>query len=377
MTGFSSTAPSMDLSDMDLRELPLTELTGLATGVRDEWYGDVVTFSPKVFIPLTNLCRDRCGYCTFAVSPKRVSAPFLEPEQILAIADAGARAGCHEALFTLGESPETRYDVAREWLVERGYGSTTEYLTAMCALVTERTGLLAHANAGAISAPELAALRRVAPSQGMMIESLVANLPAHRGAPDKAPERRLETLEAAGRLSIPFTTGILVGIGESVQDRITALRSIADSHLRHGHVQEVIVQNFVPKKGTLMRNCPPAPTDDYLRAIATARLVLPPEVHVQAPPNLSVDHRGLLESGIDDWGGVSPVTVDHVNPEKPWPQIDRLAVVAADAGKRLRARLTVYPSYIRDRSRWLDPELHEAVMGRCAPDLLAELPTRR
>ena len=286
--------------------------------------GRGITFSPKVFIPLTMLCRDRCGYCTFAQPPARLEAPYLSPADVLAVARAGAARGCHEALFTLGERPEERYPVAREWLESNGYSSTVDYLVAMCRLVLDETGLLPHANAGALYPSELAALRAVAPSQGMMLESLRDDLACHNGSPDKTPERRLATLEAAGSLRIPFTTGILVGIGESRSDRIAALSAIADSHRRHGHVQEVIVQNFLPKTGTAMHAAPPCPADEFVDAIALARVFLPPDVHVQAPPNLSDDFGVLLDAGIDDWGGVSPVTADHVNPERPWPALDRL-----------------------------------------------------
>jgi FO synthase len=276
---------------------------------------------------------------------------------VLAIARAGAQAGCHEALFTLGERPELRYPAAADWLDDHGYESTVDYLAAMCRLVLDETGLLPHANAGALYEHELATLRPVAPSQGMMIETLRADLDAHRGSPDKDPERRLATLEAAGRLGIPFTTGILVGIGETREDRLAALEAIAESHRRHGHVQEVIVQNFLPKPGTSMHQAPACPPAEHLEAIALARLVLPPEVHVQAPPNLADDFGVLLDAGIDDWGGVSPVTADHVNPERPWPALDRLRAVTEDRGFALAPRLTVYPEFVAAPERWLDPGL--------------------
>ncbi|HKY16919.1 MAG TPA: 7,8-didemethyl-8-hydroxy-5-deazariboflavin synthase CofG, partial [Microthrixaceae bacterium] len=265
---------------VELLDLPLPELLARAASVRDDTWGSRVTYSPKVFIPLTMLCQDRCGYCTFARPPARLDHPYLDPDQVLAIARAGQEAGCHEALFTLGERPELRYPVAADWLAARGYATTIDYLVAMCRLVLDETGLLPHANAGALHHDELAALREVAPSQGMMIESLRPDLACHRGSPDKTPERRLATLEAAGELSIPFTTGILVGIGETRSDRLAALEAIAASHRRHGHVQEVIVQNFLPKPDTAMHAAPPCPPDDYLEAIALARLVLPPAVHV-------------------------------------------------------------------------------------------------
>ena len=323
-----------------------------------------VTYSPKVFIPLTMLCRDRCGYCTFAQSPARVSAPYLTPEEILVIATAGSRAGCHEALFTLGEFPEERYPVAGEWLREHGYQTTVEYLVAMCQLVLDETGLLPHANAGALGHEDLAKLRRVSPSQGMMIESLRPDLVAHRGAPDKTPERRLATLHAAGELAIPFTTGILIGIGEDRSDRIEALEAIAAAHERFGHVQEVIVQNFVPKADTLMRNHPACSIDDLVDAIRLARSILPPEVHVQAPPNLVDDPGILIDAGIDDFGGISPVTADHVNPERPWPHLDTLRAVAESRGRNLAPRLTVYPEFAMNPRRWLDDNVRFAVLDR-------------
>ena len=341
-----------------------TEVAERARAIRDEHHGSRVTYSPKVFIPLTKLCRDRCGYCTFAQPPARLEAPYLTSDQVLDIARAGARHGCHEALFTLGERPELRYPVARDWLDRHGYASTVDYVAAMARLVLDTTGLLPHANTGAMSADELATLRRVAPSQGMMIESLRADLDAHRGAPDKTPERRLATLEAAGELQIPYTTGILVGIGEDRGDRIEALEAIAESHCRWGHVQEVIVQNFLPKPGTAMQHWPPCARSDHLDAISLARVILPPEVHVQAPPNLAADFDELLRAGIDDWGGVSPVTADHVNPERPWPHLDRLQEVTEAAGHVLAPRLTVHPSYVRQPDRWIDPALHFAVLDR-------------
>ncbi len=349
---------------MEVTGLPLDELMAQARQVRDATTGTRITYSPKVFIPLTMLCRDRCGYCTFAQPPARLDSPFLEPDQVLRIARAGARAGCHEALFTLGEAPEGRYPVAAEWLAERGYGSTIDYLAAMAERVLDETGLLPHANAGALGADDLARLRTVSPSQGMMVESLNGDLQAHRGAPDKDPARRLATLEAAGELAIPFTTGILVGIGESRQDRIDALVAIAESHRRHGHVQEVIVQNFLPKAGTAMHQSPPCPPDEHLDAIALARLILPTEVHVQAPPNLSDDFGVLLDAGIDDWGGVSPLTADHVNPERPWPALERLREVTEARGFALAPRLTAHPEFVRDPDRWIDPGLHFAVLDR-------------
>jgi FO synthase len=348
----------------DLLGARLPDLLVEAAAVRDRAHGNRVTYSPKVFIPLTRLCRDRCGYCTFATAPARLAAPYLSPDEVLAIAAAGAAAGCHEALFTLGEAPEDRYPVARAWLDDHGHASTVDYLAAMCALVLAETGLLPHANAGALSGAELARLREVSASQGMMLESLNPDLACHRGAPDKEPARRLATLEAAGEHAIPFTTGILVGIGESRADRIEALAAIAASHRRHGQVQEVIVQNFVPKPGTAMWAAPACPAEEQLWTMAVARLLLPADIHLQAPPNLSEDFGRLLDAGIDDWGGVSPVTPDHVNPERPWPALERLGAVTEARGFELAPRLTIYPSYALDPARWLDPAVRPAVLHR-------------
>jgi FO synthase len=357
-----------------VRDLSFAELTEAAARRRDRLTGTRITYSPKVFIPLTMLCRDRCGYCTFAKAPARLAAPYLSLDEVLAIARAGADAGCSEALFTLGERPEERYPAAAAWLSDHGYSSTVDYLVAACRLVVEETGLLPHANAGALHADELAALRPVSASQGMMIESLNGDLACHRGCPDKSPERRLATLESAGRLGIPFTTGILVGIGESRADRVEALSAIAESHLRWGHVQEVIVQNFLPKPGTAMHQSPPCDHRDYLWSLAAARVILPPDVHLQGPPNLSDAFVDLLNAGIDDWGGVSPVTADHVNPERPWPAVDRLRQVTETAGFALAPRLTIYPEFARRPERWLDERMRFPVLDRSDAESLAREP---
>jgi len=352
------------MSPTPVTALDAGELAAAARRRRTDHHDTRITYSPKVFIPLTMLCQDRCGYCTFAQPPARLDHPYLEPEQVLDIARQGAAVGCHEALFTLGERPELRYPVAARWLAEHGHDSTVGYLAAMARLVLDETGLLPHANAGALHKDELAALRSVSPSQGMMLESLRTDLACHRGAPDKAPQRRLATLEAAGQLAIPFTTGILVGIGEDREDRIAALEAIAAAHERHGHVQEVIVQNFLPKAGTAMHASPACPDDEYLDAIALARMILPGDVHLQAPPNLSDDFGRLLDAGIDDWGGVSPVTADHVNPERPWPSLDLLRTVTEQRGFTLAPRLTVYPEFVHQPGRWLDEGLRFPVMDR-------------
>ncbi len=354
----------------ELLQAGLAELMDEARRVRDRAHGSRVTFSPKVFIPLTMLCRDRCGYCTFAKAPARLPGPYLTKDEVLAIARAGRKAGCHEALFTLGERPELRYASARAWLAVSGYRSTLEYLADACAAVLEETGLLPHANAGALDRQELASLRPVTASQGMMVETL-AEVPAHRRSPDKAAARRLATLDAAGELAVPFTTGILVGIGETRADRLAALEAIAASHRRYGHVQEVIVQNFLPKPGTAMASHPPCPPEELLWSIAAARLILPPDVHLQAPPNLSDDLVPLLEAGIDDWGGVSPVTADHVNPERAWPTLDVLRRATEAGGHTLAPRLTLYPSYALHPERWLDPGVRFYVLDASDAEGLA------
>ncbi|HYU39125.1 MAG TPA: 5-amino-6-(D-ribitylamino)uracil--L-tyrosine 4-hydroxyphenyl transferase CofH [Acidimicrobiia bacterium] len=358
-----------------LVDVPLEEIVVEAGRVRDRGHGDRITFSPKVFIPLTMLCRDRCGYCTFAKPPARLESPYLSLDEVLDVARRGTAAGCHEALFTLGEAPEDRYATAREWLGDHGYDSTVDYLAAACGAVLAETGLLPHANAGALSQEELERLRAVSPSQGMMIETLAARLGEpggpHHGAPDKTPARRLATLEAAGVAQVTFTTGILVGIGETRAERIDALIAIRESHARHGHVQEVIVQNFLPKPGTAMHQHPACDRDEFVWTVAAARLVLGPDMHVQAPPNLSDDLGVLVAAGIDDWGGVSPVTIDHVNPERPWPALERLRAATEAAGKVLAPRLTVYPEYVRDAEHWQHPDVRFPVLLASDGDGLA------
>ncbi len=333
-------------------------------------HGYVVTYSPKVFIPLTKLCRDRCGYCTFAQAPAHVASPYLSLDEVMAIAQAGRDAGCTEALFTLGERPELRYDEAARWLAARGYRSTVDYVAGAAQMVLESTGLLPHANAGALFRHELGQLREVSASQGMMLESL-AELPAHRLAPDKTPERRLDTLRLAGELQIPFTTGLLVGIGESREDRLETLLAITAAHEEFGHVQEVIIQNFLPKARTAMATHPAASDEEFRWTIAAARLVLPEAVHLQAPPNLSEDPARLLDFGIDDFGGISPVTADHVNPERAWPAIDTLAEETSLRGFHLVARLTVYPEFIAGAGEFLDAKVRPYVLAHADGEFLA------
>jgi FO synthase len=341
-----------------LLEAPLDDLLAAA---RERRRGDgLVTYSPKVFIPLTTLCRDVCGYCTFARPPRRGERAYLREDEVLAIARAGAAAGCTEALFTLGDKPELRYKVARAELAELGCESTLDYLGRVAKLVLEETGLLPHLNPGVMTGEELAALRPVSASMGIMLETLAERLAAkggpHWASPDKLPERRLRTIELAGELRIPFTSGILIGIGETRAERLQALEALRELHERHGHLQEVIVQNFRAKPGTRMASHPEPTFDDHLWTIAAARLLLPDAVAVQAPPNLAYEEfPRLLDAGIDDWGGVSPVTIDHVNPEAPWPDRDRLAEATRSRGLELAARLPVYAAHVG--SEWVDPQV--------------------
>ena len=355
----------------------LRELTALASRLRELGHGTTVTYSRKVFIPLTMLCRDHCHYCTFAKPPARLQTPFLTPEEAVAIAEAGRRLGCKEALFTLGDRPEDRYDVARDWLAERGYGSTLDYVRAVAIRVIEETGLLPHLNPGVMSYEDLARLKQVSASMGLMLETSSERLSQrggpHMGSPDKVPAVRLRTIEDAGRLAIPFTTGILVGIGETLRERAESLAAIREAAGRYGHVQEVIVQNFLPKQGTAMHRSAPPEEEEYLAAVATARVVLGPRITIQAPPNLS-DPQGqlrLLEAGIDDWGGVSPLTPDHVNPERPWPALQALAERTAERGLELRERLTIHPSYALRPDPYLAGKMRAPVEALMAPDGLA------
>ena len=353
---------SDDALSIRLEQAPLAELIDAAGRLRDEGHGRLISYSRKVFIPLTRLCRDVCHYCTFAERPRAGKPAYLSADEVLAIARAGAAAGCTEALFTLGDKPELRYRAAREALDALGHETTIDYLQAMCALVLRETGLLPHANPGVMSRSGIAGLRTVTASQGIMLELLSARLcepgGVHYGSPDKAPEARLETLRLAGELSVPFTTGILIGIGETRAERLEALFAIRDLHRRYGHIQEVIVQNFRAKPGTKRAGAAEPDLDDLLWTIASARLILGSAMNIQAPPNLSPGvYPRLIAAGINDWGGVSPVTPDHVNPEAPWPAIAELAQRTADAGKRLVHRLPIYPSYMRDPGAWTAPEI--------------------
>lgn len=344
-------------------------LMSAAADLRDRGRGRVITYSPKVFIPLTQLCRDVCHYCTFARTPRRLDSPYLSAEQVLGIARAGAAAGCHEALFTLGDKPELRYSAARSALAALGHATTLSYLAEMARLVRDETGLLPHLNAGVMSAEDLALLRGVSVSQGLMLESSSRRLlepgGAHHGSPDKDPDARIATIEAAGRQNILFTSGILIGIGESRQERIESLLELRRLQEEHGHLQEVIIQNFRRKPGTKMANAPEPSENDLLWTIAVARLILGADANIQAPPNLSpASLARILQAGINDWGGVSPVTPDHVNPEAPWPEVERLAAVTAAEGKVLAPRLPVYPEFVQRMDKWVAPALHTALLRR-------------
>ncbi len=343
------------------------ELAAVAGALRDRHHGNVVTYSRKVFIPLTHLCRDVCHYCTFARTPRKIETPFMSVDEVLALCREGARMGCQEALFTLGEKPERRYNVARKALQEMGYASTLEYVRDVAARVLEETGLLPHINAGCMDAGEIAQLRRVSASMGIMLESASPRLcekgMPHYGSPDKDPAVRLQTLELAGRAAVPFTSGILIGIGETRRERVESLLALREVHARHGHLQEVIVQNFRAKPGTLMAAAPEPDLEELLWSVALARLVFGGAMNIQAPPNLSPGVLPqLVAAGINDWGGVSPLTPDHVNPEAPWPHLDQLDRETAAAGKFLEQRLTLYPAYAVAADRWLDPALRPAVL---------------
>ncbi len=342
-------------------DLSTAELLSRAKQIKTKQFGARITFSPKVFIPLTMLCRDRCGYCTFAKAPAHLPKPYMTLEEVVEIASKGETSGCTEALFTLGEKPEKRYALAAKSLQSHGLETTIQYLHLAAKAVLNSTGLIPHINAGALSLEEFSLLKEVSASQGMMLESLKPDLEAHHIAPDKAPERRVASLIAAGRAMVPFTTGILVGIGESESDRVTALQIISDIAQEFGHIQEVIIQNFVPKPHTMMAAHRPPSRDEFLRAIAIARLILPPWIHLQAPPNLSDAVMDLVAAGVDDLGGISPVTIDHVNPERPWPHLKELEQQLSTDGNYLVPRLPVYPEF--SDPKWVHPDLSFQVIS--------------
>ncbi len=358
--GFRPSNRAIDDWMDELDRAPLAELMARARVLRETGHGRTISYSPKVFIPLTHLCRDVCRYCTFAHPPRPGTRGFMTREEVLAVARAGAAAGCTEALFTLGEMPETRYAVARDELAALGHDTTLSYLADVARAVIEETGLLPHINAGVMGRDDMAALRKVGVSQGLMLEgtapSLMAKGGAHFGSKGKDPAVRIANIAMAGELSIPFTTGILVGIGETRRERVESLLVIAALQARFGHIQEVIVQNFLPKPGTQMADFPAPTMDELLWSAAAARLILGPSMNIQVPPNLSFDRFPLLlESGINDWGGISPVTADHVNPEARWPAVERLRAATEAAGLELVARLPVYPGHIS--KRWIEPSL--------------------
>lgn len=347
---------------------PVAELCTVAAQLRDSGKGRTITFSPKVFIPLTHLCRDFCGYCTFRQSPGTASSLYMTPEEVLNVARAGQSLGCTEALFTLGERPEQRYAEARDWLNNRGYTTTLEYLAHVCQLVVEETNLLPHANPGTMSRRELASLQPFNPSMGLMLESASPRLyeagGPHEFAPSKRPRVRLRTTELAGQLGIPFTTGILIGIGETRRERIDALLAIRDLHLTYGHIQEVIIQNFRAKPDTPMADSGDAASEELLWTLAVARILLGQDVNIQVPPNLNEDnYEDYIAAGINDWGGVSPLTIDFVNPEAPWPALADLQRRTAGQGFDLKPRLPVYPDYFVETRAWLPDSLQEKAIA--------------
>ena len=361
------------ISDKDALQLAVLadcpSLLEAATGVRDQGFQNIISYSRKVFVPLTHLCRDVCHYCTFAQTPKYVAAPYLSVDDVLASAEQGAKQGCKEALFTLGERPELRYKAAREALQAMGFGSTLEYVAYVAERVLKETDLIPHINAGCMSNDEIAMLRPVSASMGIMLESASERLTEkgmpHYGSPDKVPQVRLDTIRRAGQAAVPFTTGILIGIGETRVERVESLLALRQLHLQYGHLQEIIIQNFRAKAGTLMRNAEEPSLNELLWTIAVARLIFGPSMSIQAPPNLSPGVLPqLIAAGINDWGGVSPVTPDYVNPEAPWPHLERLAGETEMAGKVLHERLTIYPEYALNPEKWLDPALRSNVLAR-------------
>ncbi|HEX9123590.1 MAG TPA: bifunctional FO biosynthesis protein CofGH [Actinomycetota bacterium] len=367
---------------LEARGPDLERLMAVASRLRDLGHGSTVTYSRKVFIPLTMLCRDHCHYCTFAKPPARLDSPFLSPEEVGEVAEAGRGMGCKEALFTLGDKPEDRYPAARDWLEERGYHTTLDYVRAVAIRVIEETGLLPHLNPGVMTWEDMARLKHVSASMGLMLETSSDRLSErgmpHFNSPDKAPAVRLRTIEDAGRLAIPFTTGILVGIGETARERAESLFAIREADRTYHHVQEVIVQNFRAKPRTAMHEAPEPSEDEFLAAVAAARVVLGPRMNVQAPPNLSDPEQQLrlLDAGINDWGGVSPLTPDHVNPERPWPQIETLAARTAERGLELRERLTIYPEFALRPDPYLAGKMREPVAALMGADGLAALDRR-
>lgn len=358
-------APDQAIALSEFGDLSL--LMQVASAIRDRGHGSLVSYSKKVFIPLTKLCRDSCHYCTFAQSPRKSEPAYLSSDDVLSIARAGAKAGCREALFTLGDKPELRYSVARDALKAVGFSTTLEYLFAMAKLVFDETGLLPHLNPGVMRYEDIALLRKVSVSQGLMLESIASRLTEkggpHFGSPDKLPSVRLATIAAAGEAAVPFTSGILIGIGESRRERIESLLALRDLHRRYGHIQEIIIQNFRAKPRTRMARATEPDFQDHLWTISVARILFGSSMNIQAPPNLgSGPLIDMIGAGINDWGGVSPVTIDHVNPEAPWPSLSLLEQQTAHAGKTLIGRLATYPEYVANADQWLDPSFRSAIL---------------
>ena len=388
----AGSSPTADEAYALAGESDLAALVEVAGALRDQAHNHVISYSRNIFIPLTKLCRDVCHYCTFAQPPRRGERAFMTIDEVLEVARAGAEAGCTEALFTLGDKPELRYKVAREELAALGHETTISYLADIAGRVAEETGLLPHANPGVMTAEDIALLRKVSVSQGIMLESVSPRLmrkgEVHHGSPDKDPAARLETIRLAGEQQVPFTSGILIGIGETRRERVESLLVLRDLHQTHGHIQELIIQNFRAKPGTKMANAPEPTFDDLVWTLALTRILLGPEMSVQAPPNLMPDSYGkLVAAGLSDWGGVSPVTIDHVNPEAPWPQIEELRRQTEAAGHHLSERLAVYPTYARDNGRWQEPAMATLVLramdaegfareGEWAPGAVLEPPPR-
>ncbi|EPJ47255.1 MAG: FO synthase subunit 1 [Osedax symbiont Rs1] len=368
-------AQAIALKGISGRELE--SLCKSASDVRELHWGKTVTYSRKVFVPLTNMCRDTCSYCTFVKHPDSPQAYIMSPAQVMKVVTDGQKIGCKEVLFSLGEKPERRYPQVQERLENMGYQSMTEYLEFACKMVLEQSDLLPHVNAGTMSMDEMRRLKPVSASMGMMLETVSKRLlmkgNVHHACPDKVPVQRLRTLERAGKLDIPFTTGILIGIGENWQERVESLIAINDIHRQYGHIQEVIVQNFCAKEDTAMAGAAEPDLDDMLRTLAVARIILDPSISLQAPPNLQHRYRAYLKSGINDFGGISPLTIDHINPERAWPQISQLAQASFDCGYQLQERLAVYPKYQRSPNRYFAKEIAGKVQLIARTDGLAQV----
>jgi len=354
----------------------LADLMNKASEKRDARWGSIVTYSRKVFVPLTNMCRDTCGYCTFVKHPDSPEANIMTPDEVLRVAKKGEVNGCKELLFSLGERPELRYEKSKEMLCALGYAKMTDYLRDMCEMVLQETSLLPHVNSGTLTNDEIDILRPVTGSMGMMLETLSRRLNrkggAHYACPDKVPLQRLRTLKRTGKKNVPFTTGILIGIGETREERLEALREINLIHQEYGHIQEVIIQNFQSKPDIEMALHPEPSLTEMLWTIANARLILDADISIQAPPNLSERHMDYLKAGINDWGGISPVTIDFINPQHDWPEIRELMEATSKAGHILKERLTVYPSFFKNTSKYLHPGIFDRVSKMAGHDGLSK-----